>query len=168
MDPGLKTLAIEGDKAFQNRFLIFRRETTRPNEVWQADHSLLDIWVIDEQGQPNRPWLTIILDDYSRSVAGYYLGFDAPSILRTALTLRQAIWRKTEPHWHIHGIPDIFYTDNGKDFTLNHLEQVSADIKMQLVFSIPGQPRGRGKIERFFETVNQLLLCDLYGYMPDG
>jgi putative transposase len=39
---------------------------------------------------------------------------------------------------------------------------------MKLVFSIPGRPRGRGKIERFFETVNQLFLCNLPGYTMDG
>jgi putative transposase len=37
---------------------------------------------------------------------------------------------------------------------------------MRLVFSTPGKPRGRGRIERFFQTVNQLLLCELPGYSP--
>ena len=39
---------------------------------------------------------------------------------------------------------------------------------MALVFSEPGMPRGRGKIERFFRTVNQMLLCGLPGYTPAG
>ncbi len=39
---------------------------------------------------------------------------------------------------------------------------------MALVFSEPGMPRGRGKIERFFRTVNQRLLCGLPGYSPAG
>jgi putative transposase len=48
------------------------------------------------------------------------------------------------------------------------LEQVSADLKMVLVFSEPHMPRGRGKIERFFGTVNQRLLWGLPGYAPAG
>ena len=88
--------------------------------------------------------------------------------MRTALMLRQAIWRKEDPRWHVCGIPDVFYTDNGSDYRSKHMEQVSADIKMQLVFSIPGRPQGRGKIERFFETVNQLFLSSLPGYTLDG
>lgn len=32
---------------------------------------------------------------------------------------------------------------------------------MSLVFSEPGMPRGRGKLERFFRTVNQMFLCEL-------
>jgi hypothetical protein len=34
---------------------------------------------------------------------------------------------------------------------------VSADLMIALVFSEPGMPRGRGKIERFFRTVNLYL-----------
>ena len=46
------------------------------------------------------------------------------------------------------------------------LEQVGADLKIRLVFSIPGKPRGRGRIERFFSTVNEMFLCELDGYAP--
>jgi putative transposase len=37
---------------------------------------------------------------------------------------------------------------------------------MPLVFSQGGCPRGRGKIERFFQSVEQLLLEQLPGYAP--
>ena len=141
---------------------------SRPNEIWQADHTLLDIWLLDEEGQPARPWLTVIEDDYSRCIAGYFLSFKHPNTQHTSLALRQAIWRKSEANWRICGIPEIFYTDNGSDFTSNHMEQVSADLKMRLVFSIPGMPRGRGRVERFFQTVNQLFLHKLPGYAPEG
>jgi len=82
--------------------------------------------------------------------------------------LRQAIWRKSLPQWRVAGVPATFYTDHGSDFTSHHLEQVSAELQMALVFSEPGMPRGRGKIERFFRTVNQQLLCGLPGYTPAG
>jgi putative transposase len=108
------------------------------------------------------------MDDYSRAIAGFRISFEAPSSIQTALTLRQAIWRKSLPQWKIMGIPATFYSDNGSDFTSEHLEQVSIDLKMSLVFSEPGMPRGRGKIERFFRTVNQMLLCGLPGYTPAG
>jgi putative transposase len=42
---------------------------------------------------------------------------------------------------------------------------VAADLKIRLVFSIPGKPQGRGRIERFFRTVNEMFLCDLDGYI---
>jgi len=68
----------------------------------------------------------------------------------------------------VRGIPEVFYTDHGSDFTSRHIEQVAADLKMRLVFSLPGQPRGRGKIERLFNTINQMCLAELPGYAPRG
>lgn len=131
----LKKLAHDGQKAYGNQYdLIHRRETSYPNEIWQADHTLLDIFVLNEKDQPERPWLTIILDDYSRAIAGYFLTFQAPSAIQTALALHQAIWHKRNPDWPICGIPEQFYTDHGSDFTLNHIEQVAIDLKMNLVF----------------------------------
>jgi putative transposase len=162
---GLLTLAHEGKKAYSAAFdLVHRREAERPNAIWQADHTLLDILVQRDGENPAQPWLTVILDDYSRAVAGYFLFFEAPSAAQTALALRQAIWRKDDPRWHVCGIPDVLYTDNGSDFTSQHLEQVAADLKMRLVFSTPGIPRGRGRIERFFSTISEMLLCELPGF----
>jgi len=109
-----------------------------------GDHTQLDIWALDANEQSARPWITIILDDYSRAVVGFRVGFDASSSLRTAFTRRQAIWRKADPRWHVCGILGTFYTDHGYDFASEHLEQVAADLKLQLVFSTPGEPRGGG------------------------
>lgn len=165
----LVTLAHDGTKAYSNAFeLVHRREADRPNAIWQADHTPLDILLIHPDGTAAKPWLTTVIDDHSRAVAGYFLSFEDPSALHTSLALRQAIWRKEDPRWIVCGIPDVLYTDNGSDFTSQHLEQVGADLKIRLVFSIPGKPRGRGRIERFFSTVNQMLLCEMDGYAPAG
>lgn len=165
--PALKEMAHHGTKHYRDAFeLVHRREAEAPNALWQADHTELDVLTLDEQGKPRKPWLTIVLDDYSRAVAGYFLSFSAPSALQTALALRQAIWRKAQPGWHVCGIPEVLYTDHGSDFTSRHIEQVAADLKIRLIFSSIGQPRGRGKIERFFATVGQVFLPRLPGYAP--
>jgi putative transposase len=165
----LRVLAHRGSRVYGELYdMVHRREASKPNAIWQVDHAQLDIQLIREGCSPARPWLTIVIDDYSRAVAGYYLGFEPPSSLRTSLALRQGIWRKGHPHWHICGVPQVLYTDNGADFTSKHLEQVAADLKMRLIFSTPGKPQGRGKIERFFRTVNEMFLCDLDGYTRRG
>jgi len=169
IDPALLTLAHKGNDAYSQAYdLLYRREAKAPNALWQADHTLLDILLLNDKDQPQKPWLSVILDDYSRSVMGYFLSFQAPCALQTALTLHQAIWRKSEADWSVCGIPQILYTDHGSDFISKHIEQVCADLKIRLIFSAVGKPRGRGRIERFFETVNQLFLCMLPGYSPAG
>lgn len=148
--------------------MIHRREADCPNAIWQADHTPLNVFLVHPDGGVVKPWLTVVIDDYSRAVAGYFLSFEEPSALHTSLALRQAIWRKEDSRWIVCGIPDVLYTANGSDFTSRHLEQVGADLKVRLVFSIPGKPRVRGRIERFFSTVNEMFLCELDGYAPAG
>lgn len=169
LDPAMVLLAQEGPKAHAQRFdLLHRREAARPNQIWQADHTELDILVQDANGASVRPWLTIIIDDHSRAIAAYQLTTSPPNALQTALALRRAIWRKSEPGWTICGIPEVLYTDHGCDFTSRHIEQVCAELKIRLIFSQVGQPRGRGRIERFFGTLNTRCLADLPGYIAPG
>ncbi len=106
----LVLLAHEGSKAYSEAFdLVHRREASGPNAIWQADHSPLDILLVSPGGEPEKPWLTIVIDDYSRAVSGYLLSFEPPSTLHTSLALRQGIWRKDDPRWNVCGIPDVLY-----------------------------------------------------------
>jgi putative transposase len=169
LDPALVTMAHQGAAAYREEFdLLYRRESPHSNAMWQADHCELPILLLDEEGLPDKPWLTAIEDDYSRAIVGYRLSFQEATALTTALTLRTAIWRKEDPRWHTCGIPTVFYSDHGSDFTSKHMEQVAADLPMELIFSQVSIPRGRGKVERFFRSVDQLLLQDLPGYAPKG
>jgi putative transposase len=169
IDPGLRTLALDGDAAYRDRFeLVYRRSAARPNEQWQADHTLLDLLVLDGRGQPARPWLTVILDDYSRAVAGYTVFLGAPTAERTALALHQAISRKTNPAWPVQGLPDVLYSDHGSDFTSSRLDRVCLDTHIRLIHSRVGVPQGRGKIERLFRTITTELLPHLPGHIPHG
>lgn len=44
LDPALATLSLEGSKKYRETYdLAYRREAKVPNEIWQADHTELDI-----------------------------------------------------------------------------------------------------------------------------
>lgn len=163
----VKTLAQKGAVVYREQFdLLYRRQASSANVIWQADHCRLRIFVVKEAGKVDLPWLTAIEDDYSRAVVGYHLGWTAPSALRTSLALRQAIWVKEDQRWPMHGVPEIFYTDHGSDFTSKHMEAVAIDLKMTLIFSQVSNPRGRGKMERCFRTLREDDLSKLPGYAP--
>jgi putative transposase len=169
LDPAMVTLAQDGASAFRNRYeLIHRHRAETANAVWQADHTMLDLLILDQAGRPARPWLTTVMDDYSRAVAGIMVFFGAPSILNTSLALRQAIWRKGDPTWPVCGVPDVLYVDHGSDFTSKHLHQVAASLKFRIVYSAVARPQGRGKIERLFGTLNSELLPELPGHLVNG
>ncbi|APE38635.1 transposase [Nocardia mangyaensis] len=168
LDPAVLTLAHEGTVAFRDTFeLVYRRRAECPNTMWQVDHTQLDILVLDSE-TARRPWLTVVLDDYSRAVTGYTVTLGAPSALNTSLALRQAIWTKSDPAWPMCGLPEILYVDHGSDFTSEHLAHVAADLKFQIVHSTVARPQGRGKIERFFGSINTELLAELPGHLIAG
>ena len=59
------------------------------------------------------------------------------------------------------GLPDVLHLDHGSDFTSHHLEYTAVALKVRLIYSTVRRPQGRGKIERFFGTVNTELLAQL-------
>jgi hypothetical protein len=64
------------------------------NHVWQCDHTRADVLLVDRDGQIlSRPWLTRVIDTYSRCIVGINFGCDAPSSQVVALALRHAILR---------------------------------------------------------------------------
>ncbi len=163
------TLALEGPTSYRDRHeLVYRRRAERPNQTWQADHTELDLLIVGVGGKPDRPWLTVIMDDYSRAICGYTVFTGAPSAMNTALALRQAIWRKPDPGWTMCGIPDILHVDHGTDFTSRHLEHTAAELRIRIIHSAVGRPQGRGKIERFFGTITTELLPLLPGHLGPG
>ena len=79
LSPSLISLGREGTKRYRNRFdLVHRREADRPNEIWQADHTECDLWARRPDGVRDRPWLTLVVDDHSRAIAGFAFSFELP------------------------------------------------------------------------------------------
>ena len=74
-------------------------EINYSNQVWQCDHTRADVLLVDRHGElMGRPWLTTVIDSYSRCIMGINLGFDAPSSQVVALSLTScdftyALWR---------------------------------------------------------------------------
>ncbi len=126
--------------------------------------------LVDRDGEIlGRPWLTTVIDSYSRCIMGINLGFDAPSSVVVALALRHAILPKQygseyELHeqWGTYGLPEHFYTDGGKDFRSNHLQQIS--VQLGFVCHLRDRPSEGGIVERPFGTFNTDLFSTLPGY----
>jgi putative transposase len=141
------------------------------NQVWQVDHTRADVLVVDQSGAVmGRPWLTIVVDTYSRCIMGMHLGFDAPSSAVVCLALRHAILPKQyssayelQESWGTYGLPQYLYTDGGKDFRSQHLEQVATELGILLC--LRHKPSDGGIVERPFGTFNTQFFSTLPGYV---
>jgi len=140
------------------------------NHVWQCDHTRVDVMLVDQYGELlSRPWLTTVIDTYSRCIMGINIGFDAPSSQVVALALRHAILPKNygseyklSCEWGTYGKPQHFYTDGGKDFRSNHVQQIGLDLGF--VCHLRDRPSEGGVVERPFRTLNEQLFSTLPGY----
>ncbi|HEY9769522.1 MAG TPA: transposase [Coleofasciculaceae cyanobacterium] len=126
--------------------------------------------LIDRHGEViGRPWLTTVIDSYSRCVMGINVGFDAPSSQVVALALRHSILPKNYSHdfqlhcdWVTFGLPECLFTDGGKDFRSNHLEEIAT--QLGFIRKLRDRPSEGGIVERPFKTLNQSLFSTLPGY----
>lgn len=59
----------------RRRYSVYRRWEPRDrNEVWETDHAMLDIEILPPRGvRLVRPWITEIIDGYSRVIMGWVL-----------------------------------------------------------------------------------------------
>ena len=88
LNPALVTLALEGPVSYRDKHeLVFRRRAEHPNQTWQSDHTELDIHIVGADEKPDRPWLTTVMDDYSRAICGYMVFTGAPSAINRVLKI---------------------------------------------------------------------------------
>jgi putative transposase len=123
-----------------------RFEAARPNDLWTGDA------LHGPRVAGRKTYLFAFIDDRSRAVVGYRFGYAEDSV-RLAVALRWAMASR--------GIPRAVYVDNGSAFVDAALLRACAVLGVKLTHSAPGRPQGRGKIERFFETVRGQFLIEI-------
>ena len=123
-----------------------RFEAARPNEIWVGDG------LHGPRLGGRKTYLFAFVDDHSRMVTAARWAF-AEDAVRLSAALRPAL--------ATHGIPEAVYVDNGSAFVDSSLARVCARLGMKLIHSTPYRPQGRGKIERFFNTVTSQFLTEI-------
>jgi len=115
-----------------------------------------DRWTGDALHGPvvagRKTYLFAFIDDHSRAVVGHRWGHSEDTV-RLEAALRHGLASR--------GVPKSIYVDNGSSFVSAPLIRSCAVLGIRLVHSRPGQPQGRGKIERFFRTVRGQFLVEI-------
>jgi hypothetical protein len=112
------------------------------NFLWQGDTS--DGPFIPIDGRKGQTFLFAFIDDCSRLVtAARFLPDSKFESMREVL--KEALLRR--------GIPKIIYVDNGKIYRSQTLSSACASLGISLAHTQPYDAASKGKIERFFKTV---------------
>ncbi|MGM0470640.1 MAG: DDE-type integrase/transposase/recombinase [Promethearchaeati archaeon] len=137
-------------KVHAQGYMKFQREF--PNDLWQ-----IDIAGVQTVGHLKQVYLIALIDDCSRFVPGaeYFRtqkGTNALKVIRDAVLA--------------YGRPNEILADNGTQFK-NILGELGTkytrlleSLDISPIFARPRHPQTKGKVERFFKTVNQMYLVE--------
>lgn len=137
-----------------------RFQAPHRNHTWQGDcHHTLYLPDPEQAGRQRQVYLIAFIDDYSRLVphGEYYFEERRPKLEDA---LKKAMLK--------YGIPSRLYCDNGAIYAGPHLERIAGELGFHLIHSRPGQPQGRGKVEKFFQYVDRSFKPEAYALIAAG
>lgn len=155
LDRHLRTLGCSR-VALQAGTKGFRRwQRDRRNALWQSDSKIGPYLPDPADPTGKRMRRTVLLgfiDDRSRVIthAQYYWDEKLPSLEDT---FKKAILKR--------GLPDRIYVDNGRTFISNRLGVICAELQIRRLNTRPFEPTSKGKIERFWKTVDDSFMPEL-------
>jgi putative transposase len=138
-----------------------------PLDLVQMDHTPMDLMLVDpvDREPVGRPWLTVVIDVYSRCIAGFHVSFEAPSAASVGLCLThvamdKAPWlalRGVEADWPVAGKPRRLGVDNGPEFHSEAFERGCEQHGITIEWRPPGRPHFGGVVERLIGTLMGLV-----------
>lgn len=134
------------------------RHGERAFEVGHIDHTEVDLELVDGRTGANlgRPWLTVLMDAFTRVILAFFLTFDPPSYRSCMAVIREAIRR--------HGrIPKTIVVDQGSDFESTYFESLLARLECHKKSRPAAKSRFGSIMERLFGITNQAFIHNLAG-----
>ncbi len=134
------------------------RHGDRPFEICHLDHTELDIELTDSTGRHalGRPWMTLMIDAFSRRVLAVHVDFEEPSYRCCMMVLRECVRRHNR-------LPQCLVVDWGTEFRSTYFEALLARYECTKKARPPAQARFGSLVERVFGTTNTQFVHNLLG-----
>lgn len=134
------------------------RHGDRPFEIGHIDHTELDVELVCSQTGENlgRPWLTLLIDAYSRLVLAFCLTFDRPSYRSCMMVMRECVRRHQR-------LPQILVLDGGREFRSTYFESLLAFCNITPKTRPPSKARFGSVCERIFGSTDTRFIYNLAG-----
>ncbi|MBB3658404.1 putative transposase [Rhizobium sp. BK650] len=143
------------------------------NGIWDYLHPEVQRRIEEKIGEKNdgRVWLSVALDACSRSVCGMKLLWGGPDGASAVATLAMVARSKefetqlygTTTSWVQQGTAESVHVDAGASYTSNEFQQAVMSYTGNVTIPPSKHPHLRGRVERFFRTINQRYIHLLSG-----
>jgi transposase InsO family protein len=152
----------------QTRPVVRYDPTTFSNQRWQVDHKRLRIWVRVKVGElwvPMEAHISAFLDCTSRAIPGCVVSAKQPDSWTMSILMMKAVLPKENPLWTNKGLPVEIQPDRGKNLIADHVISIMARLGIDYIPDPPYYPDNKGKVERWFLTLETRCLKILPGHM---
>lgn len=179
------TIARKGEKWFSLKGRALKSksdaELIGPGSLFQIDSTIGDVYLVSRFNREwiiGRPVIYVVIDAFSRMVAGLYVGLEGPSWLGAANALANCAMDKVkfckdyeidiEPEeWPIKGLPNAIVADRG-ELEGKPIETLSKNLHVWIKNTPPYRADFKGIVEQYFHLINTRVKSLLPGaVLPD-
>jgi len=127
-------------------------------EVAHIDHTPVDLELVSKITGENlgQPWLTVMIDGWSRVILAMFLTFFAPSRVALMMVMRDCVER-----WG--RLPNKLVVDRGPEFQSVYFDKLLSGFNVSKLLRPTAEPRFGSVGERIFGTANTSLIHQLSG-----
>ena len=157
---------IEYNKDIQPLTSTANTQALGPGSRFEIDATIADIYLVSDSNRRNivgRPTIYMVIDVFSRMVAGFYVGFENASYVAAMQALAMSMTDKVEfckqygfeittDNWPVVGMPDAILADRGE--LLGHqIESLERNFSVRIENTPPYRGDAKGIVERSFRTL---------------
>jgi putative transposase len=149
------------------------RKVSRILEIVEIDHTPIDLIYTDAEGRAiDRPYLTVVLDRFSRCVLGFCISSAGHGVHAVFEALRHSMMPKSYLserfpelllEWPCHGWPERLLMDNGREFHAHAVVDALTNLGVTCEYAASRDPNDKPFVERFLRTFNYSFIHKLPG-----
>lgn len=175
--PPYETALMRYGRDYADRIFRTIRQLPKVSRVLERveiDHTPLDLILVDDNLllALGRPYITALIDCYSKCIVGLYIGYKEPSYDSVRRALVNAClsknWIKNKypcvkKDWPCEGKIGVLVPDNANEFWSSSLDDACLSQVGDIDFNQVGKPWLKPLIERFFGTLSKEFLVSIPG-----
>ncbi|WBA81854.1 DDE-type integrase/transposase/recombinase [Endozoicomonas sp. GU-1] len=166
---------IEFNKDIRPLSATANTQVLGPGSRFEIDATIADIYLVSDSDRGNivgRPTVYLVIDVFSRMIAGFYVGFEDASYVAAMQALAMSMTDKVElcrqfgfeittDDWPVVGVPDAILADRG-ELLGYQIESLERNFSVRIENTPPYRGDAKGIVERSFRS----LQADFKPYAP--
>ncbi|KJS13223.1 MAG: hypothetical protein VR67_05470 [Peptococcaceae bacterium BRH_c8a] len=144
-------------------------ETFGPGSRYQIDATIGDVYLVSYFNRHwiiGRPVIYVVIDVFSRMIAGLYVGLEGPSWIGAMMALANAVSDKkdfcasygieiTDDQWPCAHLPELLTADRGVEYMGDKPKHLKKTLRVDLEHLPPYRADWKAIVERYFGIANE-------------